>query len=74
VLGGMRWLNPRFTSGLEELLNPRVLEALDHVLSVAHHAHAVKFISGGLEVQARSFFALNILRKSTLQNRETSNK
>ena len=38
----MSGLDSCFASGQEEFLNSRVPKALDHPLSVAHHAHAVK--------------------------------
>jgi hypothetical protein len=41
-LDSMSRLDSRFTSGLEELLNSGMPEALDDALSVAHHAHPVE--------------------------------
>jgi len=41
---GMGRLNSCLASGPEEFLDPGVPKALDHVLSVAHHAHGGKEI------------------------------
>jgi hypothetical protein len=59
-LFGMSRLNARFAPGHKEFLYTGVPKALNHLLSVAHHAHAVKQGSsvrdqGNKPVEVRGF-------------------